>query len=140
MTRSPEGGRVKPRTKTNMSTLATSKTVGEMGQRVEYFTPRVNLHQDADGYTLEVEMPGVNKQGVEITVEDGKLVLGGLQPAPGEFGRSVHRERRAGEYRRVFDLDPSIDATKITARIEQGLLTVHLPKAEAVKPRKITVG
>jgi HSP20 family protein len=123
-----------------MSTLATSKTGGEMGQRVEYLTPRVNLHQDADGYTLEVEMPGVNKQGVEITVEDGKLILGGHGLAGGEFGRSVHRERKAGEYRRVFDLDPSIDATKISARIEQGLLTVHLPKAEAVKPRKITVG
>jgi HSP20 family protein len=123
-----------------MSTLATSKTGGEMGQRVEYFTPRVNLHQDADGYTLEVEMPGVNKQGVEITVEDGKLILGGHGLAAGEFGRAVHRERKAGEYRRVFDLDPSIDATKISARIEQGLLTVHLPKAEAVKPRKITVG
>lgn len=123
-----------------MSTLTTSKTPAEISQRVEYFTPLVDLHQDADGYTLEVEMPGVNKQGVEITVEDGKLVLGGHRPAAGECGRAVHRERKAGEYRRVFDLDPSIDATKISARIDQGLLTVHLPKAEAVKPRKISVG
>ena len=120
--------------------MTTSKTPAEISQRVEYFTPLVDLHQDADGYTLEVEMPGVNKQGVEITVEDGKLVLGGHRPAAGEFGRAVHRERKAGEYRRVFDLDPSIDATKISARIDQGLLTVHLPKAEAVKPRKISVG
>ena len=123
-----------------MSTMTTSKTPAEISQRVEYFTPLVDLHQDADGYTLEVEMPGVNKQGVEITVEDGKLVLGGHRPVAGEFGRAVHRERKAGEYRRVFDLDPSIDATKISARIDQGLLTVHLPKAEAVKPRKISVG
>jgi HSP20 family protein len=123
-----------------MSTSEISKTGGEVGQRVEYFAPLVNLHQDADGYTLEVEMPGVNKQGVEITVEDGKLVLSGHRRDVGEFGRSVHRERKVGEYRRVFDLDPSIDATKISARVEQGLLTVHLPRAEAVKPRKITVG
>lgn len=107
---------------------------------MEYFTPLVNLHQDAEGYTLEVEMPGVNKQGVEITVEDGKLVLGGHMLAVANLGRPVHRERKCGEYRRVFDLDPSIDATKISARFEQGLLTVHLPKAETVKPRKITVG
>jgi HSP20 family protein len=139
MTR-PLRKRTGPRYKTTMSTLATSKTGGEVGQRVEYFTPLVDLHQDADGYTLEVEMPGVNKQGVEITVEDGKLILGGHRPAAGDFGRSVHRERKVGEYRRVFDLDPSIDATKISARVEQGLLTVHLPKAEAVKPRKISVG
>jgi HSP20 family protein len=121
-----------------MTTLAPTKAEG--GQRVEYFAPPVNLHQDADGFTLEVEMPGVGKQGVEVTVEDGKLILSGHRAAAGDFGRPVHRERKNGEYRRVFDLDPSIDASKISARIEQGLLTIHLPKTEAVKPRKITVG
>jgi HSP20 family protein len=122
-----------------MNTLAT-KNEGEMAQRVEYFTPLVNLHQDANGYSLEVEMPGVSKQGVEITVEDGKLIIGGHRALGGDFGRTVYRERRAGEYRRVFDLDPSIDASKIRASMEQGLLTVHLPKVEAAKPHKITVG
>ena len=122
-----------------MTTLAPVKA--EAGQRVEYFTPVVNLHQDADGFTLEVEMPGVGKQGVEVTVEEGKLILGGHRTvAANDFGRPVYRERKMGEYRRVFDLDPSIDAARISARIEQGLLTVHLPKTEAVKPRKITVG
>jgi HSP20 family protein len=122
-----------------MTTLAPVKA--EAGQRVEYFTPVVNLHQDADGFILEVEMPGVGKQGVEVTVEDGKLILGGHRTAAtNDYGRAVYRERKMGEYRRVFDLDPSIDAARISARIEQGLLTVHLPKTEAVKPRKITVG
>ena len=122
-----------------MTTLAPVKA--EAGQRVEYFTPSVNLHQDADGFTLEVEMPGVGKQGVEVTVEEGKLILGGHRTAAADdFGRAVYRERKMGEFRRVFDLDPSIDATRISAHIEQGLLTVHLPKTEAVKPRKITVG
>jgi HSP20 family protein len=123
-----------------MTTLAPSKAQGEVGQRVEYFPPMVNLHQDADGFVLEVEMPGVNKQGVEVTVEDGKLILSGHRSAASDSGRPVHRERKVGGYRRVFDLDPSIDATKISAHIEQGLLTVRLPKTEAVKPRKITVG
>jgi HSP20 family protein len=122
-----------------MTTLAPTKT--ETGQRVEYFSPVVNLHQDAEGFILEVEMPGVGKQGVEVTVEDGKLILGGHRTAaPSDFGRAVHRERRTGEYRRVFDLDPGIDASRISARMEQGLLTIHLPKTEAVKPHKITVG
>src|SRR5262245_33912965 len=121
-----------------MTTLTPTK--GETGQRVEYFAPAVNLHQDADGFTLEVEMPGVGKQGVEVTVEDGKLILGGHRTSASDFGRSVYRERKAGDYRRVFDLDPSIDATRISAHMEQGLLTVQLPKTEAVKPRKITVG
>jgi HSP20 family protein len=121
-----------------MTTLAPTK--GEAGQRVEYFSPAVNLHQDADGFTLQVEMPGVSKQGVEVTVEDGKLILGGHRTSVSDLGKPVYRERRAGEYRRVFDLDPGIDASRISARVEQGLLTIHLPKTEAVKPRKITVG
>ena len=49
------------------------------------------------------------------------------------------RESRGNDYRRVFEIDPSIDAAKISAKIEQGVLTLHLPKAEAVKPRKIVV-
>jgi HSP20 family protein len=122
-----------------MNTLAT-KSGGEVAQRVEYFTPLVNLHQDANGYSLEVEMPGVSKEGVEITVEDGKLIIGGHRSPGKDFGQAVYRERMSGEYRRVFDLDPSIDGSRISASMEQGLLTVYLPKLEAVKPRKITVG
>jgi HSP20 family molecular chaperone IbpA len=53
-------------------------------------------------------MPGVNKQGVEITVEDGKLIIGGNRSPEGKFGQAVYRERRTGDYRRVFDLDPSM--------------------------------
>jgi HSP20 family protein len=51
----------------------------------------------------------------------------------------VHRESRSENFRRVFELDPSIDTSKISAHIEQGILTLRLPKAEQVKPRKITV-
>jgi len=51
----------------------------------------------------------------------------------------IHRESRSENYRRAFELDPSIDADKITAKIDQGVATLTLPKAEHVKPRKITV-
>lgn len=107
--------------------------------RIEYVAPRVNLHQDAEGYRLEAEMPGVGRDGIDVTVEDGKLTLVGHRKSDTPQGRLVYRERRPTAYRRVFDLDPHIDPEKITARIEQGLLTVHLPKAETAKPRKVTV-
>lgn len=125
-----------------MNNLTTTRTNAALAKRLEYFAPVANLHQDSSGYTLEVEMPGVSKQNVEITVEEGKLILGGhrAEAEGSEVGRSVHRERKAGDYRRVFDLDPSIDVSKISAQMEQGLLTVHLPQAEAARPRKITVG
>ncbi len=107
--------------------------------RIQPLVPRVNLRQDNDGYTLEVEMPGVSKDGVEVTVEEGRLTLTGRRKSVETPDRAVYRERSNAEYRRVFDLDPSIDSDKISAQIEQGLLTVRLLKSEALKPRRITV-
>lgn len=123
-----------------MSALQTiEKPAASAGRRIEYVTPRVNLHQDADGYTLDVEMPGVGRDGVEVTLEDGRLTIIGRRSVRAEQGHAVYRERNASDFRRVFDLDPGIDAGKISARLDQGLLTVRLLKAEAVKPRKIAV-
>ena len=117
----------------------TEKPSAVTSQRIEYLNPRVNLHQDGEGFTLDVEMPGVGKGDAEIVVEDGRLVLTGRRKAGPLESHSVYSERRAGDYRRVFDLDPSIDAERVTAQLDQGLLSVHLPKVETAKPRKIEV-
>jgi HSP20 family protein len=108
--------------------------------RVNYLTPLANILETKDGYVLEAEMPGVNKDGLEITVENGELTIVGHRAAVESRGRELYRESRAVDFRRSFELDPSIDTAKIAARIDQGVLTLQLPKAEAVKPRKITVG
>src|SRR5688572_26677416 len=107
--------------------------------RLNYLTPLANILDTSDGYVLEAEMPGVNKDGLEITVENGELTIAGHRAAVEERGRPVYRESRGFDYRRTFELDPSIDSAKISARIDQGVLTLHLPKAESVKPRKIAV-
>ena len=106
---------------------------------VNYSTPLANIRETADGYVLEAEMPGVAKDGLEVTVENGELVIVGHRAAVTEPGRNVYRESRGADYRRVFEIDPSIDTGKITAKIEQGVLALHLPKAESLKPRKIAV-
>jgi HSP20 family molecular chaperone IbpA len=106
--------------------------------RASYLTPVTNIREDKDGYILEAEMPGVGKDGLEITVEAGELVIVGRR-ATAAGAQLLHRESRGLDYRRVFELDGSIDSTKITAKIDQGVLELHLPKAEAVKPRKIAV-
>jgi len=108
--------------------------------RVSYLTPLANILGTKDGYVLEAEMPGVSKDGVEITVENGELTIVGHRAAVESRGRELYRESRPTDFRRSFELDPSIDAAHITAKVDQGVLTLHLPKAEAVKPRKITVG
>src|ERR1700748_1635954 len=104
-----------------------------------YITPLVDVHSTPESVVLRAEMAGVNKGGVEISVEDGNVILVGHRQALNISGDPVYLERRPVHYRRVYELDPSIDTDKITARVEDGNLTVTLPKTEKVKPRKITL-
>ena len=104
-----------------------------------FVAPAATVTENADGYTLEVEMPGVNKEGLEMWVENNELTVSGRRSMPAIAGTVVHRESRRENFRRTFELDPSIDAHKISAKIEQGVVTMTLPKAEQVKPRKISV-
>lgn len=105
----------------------------------QFIAPAATVLENADGYTLEVEMPGVNKENLEMWVENNELTILGRRSMPSLEGTLIHRESRQENFRRAFELDPSIDAEKISAKIEQGVVTLTLPKAEQVKPRKITV-
>ena len=108
-------------------------------RRVQYVTPLVDVESNQEGYTIRAEMPGVDKSGLEITVDNGELTILGHRRTAQVSGEPVYREIRNSEFRRVYELDPAIDPAKISARIEQGVLTLTLPKAETVKPRKISV-
>lgn len=107
-------------------------------QRIEYDIPAVSIHEDADGYTIEAELPGVGKENVGVTLTGGELVFTGTK-GPRPAGTRVYGELSHADYRRVFDLDPAVDTSKITAKMEQGLLLVRLPKAQERKPRRIAV-
>jgi len=104
-----------------------------------FSTPAASVSETADGYTLELEMPGVSKEGLEISVENNELSIVGRRSTPAVEGTLIHRESRSHNYRRSFEIDPSIDSGKIAARMSQGVVTLTLPKAEEVKPRKIAV-
>ena len=104
-----------------------------------YLAPDVNIFETKDSYVLEAEMPGVNKDGLEITLEDNVLTLVGRRQDDKATGELIYRESKPADFRRVFELDPAIATQNITAKIEQGILTLHLPKTEKVKPRQITV-
>src|ERR1700757_1739070 len=122
-----------------MNTLTRETRESNRGQTEQFITPPASVAEIADGYTLEIEMPGVKKDGLEISVENNELTIIGRGSLPTVEGTSIHRESRAENFRRVYEIDPSIDADKISAKIDQGLVTLTLPKAEHVKPRKITV-
>lgn len=125
-------------TKQELATQDRAATAGNL-RSIEFVAPVVDLRREADGYRLDVEMAGVSKSGVELTVEDGKLMITGHRSQQEHVGNLLHRERDHRDYRRIFDLDPTIDVATIEASMDQGLLRIHLKKAEVHQPRKITI-
>ncbi len=125
-----------------MNTVSQQERPQEVSrERDQYVTPDVNIYETAEGYLLEAEMPGVAKDGLEITLEDNELTINGHRSDETPKGAdAVFLESRTRNYRRVFELDPTVDTGKISAKMEQGILKLTLPKAEKVKPRKITIG
>src|SRR5678815_1802460 len=100
-----------------------SQVVKDNQSERRYLAPEVNIFESKDAYILEAEMPGVSKEGLEITLEGSVLTLVGHRSDETPTGEAVYRESRAADYRRVFELDPAIDADKINARVDQGVLT-----------------
>ena len=122
-----------------METLVRENRNAVQRRAEQFVTPVASVVEDSDAYLLRVEMPGVNKEGLEISVENNELTIIGRRDLAQIEGTLIHRESRTEDFRRVFEFDPSLDTSKISARIDEGVLTLTLPKAEQVKPRKITV-
>ena len=108
-------------------------------QRRGWLQPQVNIVETKDGYRLEAEMPGVGKDGLEVLLEGNELTIVGhrTQEVPG--AQLLYRESFDRDFRRSFELDPTIETKRISAKMLDGVLYLELPKAEKVKPRKITV-
>jgi len=105
-----------------------------------YVTPAHEIKAADDAYGLEVFVPGVARDAVEIDVDQGALEVIARRrwKAPDEW-TEVFRETPEADFRLVLDLDEVVDVDKITAVLEDGVLRVTLPKAEALKPRKIAI-
>lgn len=104
--------------------------------------PRVDIHETKDGFVVEVELPGVNKEDVRITVHDNTLTIEGEKKYPhaDQKGCECHRQERIfGRFQRSFALPSAVDADKIEAHFEHGVLSVHLPKKEVARPREIPI-
>jgi HSP20 family protein len=103
------------------------------------FTPRVDILETDKELILFADVPGVRSEDVELRFEKGQLILNAkVKPREGEK-HPLFREYDEGDFYRAFAIHESIDATKIEASCKHGILTVHLPKVEAVKPRQIAV-
>jgi HSP20 family protein len=104
-----------------------------------HFTPRVDIVETQHELTLYAELPGVRPEDVELHYEKGELVLQGRVQRRHANKALLLEESEEGDFFRAFSIHESIDASKIEAECKNGLLTVHLPKVEAVRPRQIAV-
>lgn len=105
-----------------------------------FYRPNVNIVERADELTVYADMPGTSAENIDINFENGTLTIHGrVQERQGENLNYLLREYGIGDFYRSFDVGETIDANKITAEYRNGVLVLHLPKVEAVKPRRIAV-
>ena len=111
------------------------------GTETENFVaPAYDLREAGDAYGLEVFVPGVGKDAVEISVDQGELVVTARRRWKSPEGwAEVFRETAAADYRLRLDLNEAVNVDTISAELEAGVLRVTLPKVEAFKPRRIDV-
>jgi HSP20 family molecular chaperone IbpA len=113
-------------------------------QRPPTVMPLVDVFENANELLLWADVPGAVRDGVEVHVDKGQLTLFARRAPepgmePGTRGAPVETEQRPYDYHRVFAVPSGIDATKIEAELNAGVLKVRLPKSEALKPRRIEV-
>jgi HSP20 family molecular chaperone IbpA len=106
----------------------------------EYTIPAYEVKESTDAFGLEVFMPGVAKDAVEISIDQGELVVTGARTWKSPEGwTEVFRESSSLDFRLRLDLNDAVNVDKINAELEAGVLRVTLPKAEELKPRRIDV-
>ena len=105
-----------------------------------YYRPNVDIYELADQLVVQADMPGTKTDQIDIQFEDGSLTIHGRVPLRQESqGPYLRNEFGVGDFYRTFRVSEHIDASRISAEYRDGVLTLHLPKTEAVKPRKIKV-
>ena len=104
------------------------------------WTPALDLYQSNDNLVAVIELPGMRKEDIEISLHEGMLTISGERKhQTGENEKAERSERYVGKFRRSISLPARVDASKVSASYKDGILTVTLPKAEEAKPKKIQV-
>jgi HSP20 family protein len=114
---------------------------GQVRNSGQGFAPAMDVSETTDAYIVEAAVPGLKAGDLDVTLENGVLTIRGeVRQAAEEKKRNFHRiERRFGSFARSVTLPTLVKADAIQASLEHGILRLEIPKAEEVKPRKITV-
>ena len=117
------------------------RAVSTTSEETPSWTPSVDIREEEDHYLLMADLPGVDRENIEVKVEDDTLLLSGNREALGEESGEgyAYSERRFGSFARRFNLGKGVYAAGIEASYKDGVLTVTIPKKEEVKPRQIPV-
>src|SRR5438067_10964281 len=114
--------------------------LGRQTQLFSGWAPALDLYQNNDNVVAMVELPGMRKEDIEISLHEGVLTVGGERKHEGSDGENAERsERYVGKFRRSITLPSRVDASKVTATYKDGILTVTMPKAEEAKPKQIQI-
>jgi HSP20 family protein len=110
------------------------------GQLFTGWSPALDLYENGDHLIAVVELPGMRKEDFEISLHDGTLTVSGERKRKSTNGEKAQRtERYVGAFRRSIALPTRVDASKVNATYQDGILKVTLPKAEEAKPKQIKV-
>lgn len=100
---------------------------------------RCDIRRENDHILMQLEMPGVNKSGLDISIENDRLIIQGRRGKQSDKGRRIAREIPPGDYRMEYTIDETIDRGAVEAALDKGILTLTMGLSESVKPRKIEV-
>jgi HSP20 family protein len=113
---------------------------GRTGQLFTGWSPALDLYETGDHFVAVVELPGMRKEDIDISLHDGTLTINGERKREINNGETAQRtERYVGTFRRSIALPTRVDASKVSATYQNGILKVTLPKAEEAKPKQIQV-
>lgn len=114
------------------------------GEGMNTWTPAVDIRESANDLRLDLELPGIAPEEVEVTAENGVLTVRGEKRSARKEGDQNSRyhvvERTYGAFMRSFQLPQGLDESKIEAEFENGILSIHIPKAALPQPKKIHIG
>jgi HSP20 family protein len=120
--------------------LAAASEAGPAPEERYVFTPPIDIYEDDEGLVLEADLPGVSIDTLELQIQDNKLTLFGRVKRTEPEGAVIrHQEYAVGDFLRSFILSDEVDYDRISAKMNNGVLRIVLPKASSVQPRRIEV-
>ena len=104
-------------------------------------SPRTNLYETGEGFEIRAEVPGIEKEDLHVKIQGNYLEISGSRKSDTPDGYTSHKkERGTTAFSRSFTLPADVDSSKVEATLKDGILYLTLPKSEAAKPKKITIG